>query len=383
MKIYKYVLIFIFSLFSLCYALDKNLQIEYIKGSVEDKTLAVKKAGENGDVTLALTSIDFALENYELTGEDKELINLLRTSVEVLTKNKGLNESQISSKLGKIFTTYKDSSLRIATLEALSEYPSSNSVSILNAFVSEKIQKNEPMDEVLENAIKCLSYVGNKTSFNLLFLADILEIWQGSSELLESAFGPLASSSENEILNILSKVTVDLKLKVLEIVTKNKQISENVKGEVAQNALSDAIYSIGNSAEYSEQDVKLQLAALEVVAKTKWTRASNLATEYFSIAANEYAHDVITTEEFTKVIQNVASVATSDTGRKLSSYLEELNKRMEAGNPPEDAVVLAVINALGGLGDKAAFDYLLYVTYLDYPQTITTAARNALAKLKW
>jgi hypothetical protein len=46
-------------------------------------------------------------------------------------------------------------------------------------------------------------------------------------------------------------------------------------------------------------------------------------------------------------------------------------------------VLLAVIESLGALGDKAAFDNLLYVTYLPYPETITTAARTALAGLKW
>ena len=54
-----------------------------------------------------------------------------------------------------------------------------------------------------------------------------------------------------------------------------------------------------------------------------------------------------------------------------------------AEDTPEEAVVLSVIKALGGLGDKAAFDYLLYATYLDYPSDVTDAARLALAKLKW
>ena len=52
-------------------------------------------------------------------------------------------------------------------------------------------------------------------------------------------------------------------------------------------------------------------------------------------------------------------------------------------NVSDEEVLLAVIESLGALGDKAAFDNLLYVTYLPYSETITTAARTALAGLKW
>ena len=45
--------------------------------------------------------------------------------------------------------------------------------------------------------------------------------------------------------------------------------------------------------------------------------------------------------------------------------------------------MLSLINSLGEMGDKAAFDSLLYATYLDYPEEVIAAAKNALAKLKW
>ena len=67
----------------------------------------------------------------------------------------------------------------------------------------------------------------------------------------------------------------------------------------------------------------------------------------------------------------------------LSSYLAELNEQTENGNPCSKTVVLAVINALGLLGDKTAFDNLLYVSYIGYPEEVIEASRNALARLKW
>ena len=71
------------------------------------------------------------------------------------------------------------------------------------------------------------------------------------------------------------------------------------------------------------------------------------------------------------------------TAQTLSNYLADLNRNAEQSMYPAKPVVLAVIKGLGVLGDKAAFDNLLYVTYLTYPQDVIAAAREALAKLKW
>jgi hypothetical protein len=44
---------------------------------------------------------------------------------------------------------------------------------------------------------------------------------------------------------------------------------------------------------------------------------------------------------------------------------------------------LAVVGNLGILGDKTAFDHLLYIGYLQYPESVKRAARDALQKLRW
>ena len=50
---------------------------------------------------------------------------------------------------------------------------------------------------------------------------------------------------------------------------------------------------------------------------------------------------------------------------------------------PARSVVLALISALGEMGDKTAFDALLFVTYLSYPIDVIDAAKASLAKLNW
>jgi hypothetical protein len=68
--------------------------------------------------------------------------------------------------------------------------------------------------------------------------------------------------------------------------------------------------------------------------------------------------------------------------------LSECNGKVESfaqgdSKMPAKSVVLALIFALGELGDKTAFDTLLYVTYISYPLEVIDAAKASLAKLQW
>ena len=67
----------------------------------------------------------------------------------------------------------------------------------------------------------------------------------------------------------------------------------------------------------------------------------------------------------------------------LTAYLEELNRQKENETDVSSAIVLSVIKTLGAIGDKSAFDSLLAVTYLDYDESILSAARKALSGLRW
>ncbi len=125
------------------------------------------------------------------------------------------------------------------------------------------------------------------------------------------------------------------------------------------------------------------MRSVSLAADCRWTRCARDIAGFFPVASKSYGWGVLGTDEFCSLIRDMAQVSCPDTGRYLSQYLDSLNKGMESGLVPEEAVVLSVIKALGGLGDKAAFDYLLYATYLNYPRDVTDEARLALAKLKW
>jgi hypothetical protein len=56
---------------------------------------------------------------------------------------------------------------------------------------------------------------------------------------------------------------------------------------------------------------------------------------------------------------------------------------MERTGQFDEAITRTIIQVLGDMGDKISFDYLLYISYLSYPEVIQSAAKEALEKLKW
>ena len=77
-----------------------------------------------------------------------------------------------------------------------------------------------------------------------------------------------------------------------------------------------------------------------------------------------------------------ATMKTTEAAQTLTLHLQFINAETDSGKAPDEQITLAVIDNLGKLGDKTAFDHLLFVSYLPYSATIKAAARDALKKLR-
>lgn len=359
----------------------KEAELAFIKGDIKAKCAAVEKCAAYGDYSLNLKAFDFLIENRAVLETDDDAVQLLKTSVETLNENS--NSEEISNRLCDIFKYFNSDEVKILTLNKLAFFSSSNSVSLINSYISEMIGKNVPLSDVGRSAIKSLKGNGNNTTFRLIFIADVLNVWPQDRELLSEVWGPLANDCEKEIIHVFSTVDMERKLDMIYLLKKNPDVSRKILGEIAENALSLATYNIEDSSVIPSYQIKMQLEAVKIIAESQWTRSAKQVTDFFSIVRSEYEHGYISDEDFAMAIADIAKVASSETSVVLSQYLDFLNKKMENREPPVQTVILAVINALGGLGDKTAFDYLLYVTYLDYPEEVIAAAKNALSKLKW
>jgi hypothetical protein len=186
-----------------------------------------------------------------------------------------------------------------------------------------------------------------------------------------------------EIISVLNAGTPKQKLVALRVVIKNNVDTDFFKAEIAEKALTNAIIYMGNSVIADNDILTLQREALSELRRVSWTRSAGVMINLFKVSEKEYLSGFIDESTFIEMMQGVVELASGEAGVLLSDYLAQINVKAENGEPYSSDLALAVIKMLGTLGDKVAFDSLLYVGYLPYNDNIIDAARIALAGLKW
>lgn len=383
----KFLPVLMFSIVStLSFAQKKSSQLaDFHRGDLKGKIESVKKASENFDITLLIQALDFLVVADESLSEEDSFNQLAEITINSFnSRNSSGFEKQITDGLCRLFKISESGRIKSAVIDSFYNLPCADSVHIVNNYFYKRMQNHFPMDEVTLKAIKFMGEKGNSASFNRLFIADILEIWPDYNAKIQESYGKLAEENRKEILQMIVTVPAEKKIAILNKLKNNPKIPKKICGECAENVLSSIINMGEENSKDSKKDiVSLELICLDIIAESKWTRASSVSTSCFSRLRFEYEQGNISVEQFTKVVEDIAGVAADDTVVVLSSYLDFLNKCTENNQPPVKDVVLSVINSLGDLGDNKAFDFIYAATSLDYPPEVVNAAKSAISKLKW
>ena len=388
---------FLFILFSQVFFLfaqnaDDEKLIKFIKGNISEKTSAVREASGAESILLALKAIDFSLENKDLLGNDRELEGLAVAAILSISPDyiKNANDSQksiIVSQFINLFNKFSTSNtVAIATLtkySSLYEYLQDRQfVETLNFFLkSQEIKKTD--ESVMKSVFNTLQLIGNSETFLILY--DIFDDknYAHLKNEIENTLVSLSFISQNEIIGLLETADIKDLSQIFKIIKKNSKISKNYVCDVSEKVISKSILLLGSSSFVSQEDILVQLEALNNLSDNKWTRASLVAVSYFQFAKKIYNQNLMTETQFESVINCLSNVSPVDAVNPLTAYLEELNRQKENKTDVSSAIVLSVIKTLGAIGDKSAFDSLLAVTYLDYDESILSAARKALSGLRW
>jgi hypothetical protein len=84
-----------------------------------------------------------------------------------------------------------------------------------------------------------------------------------------------------------------------------------------------------------------------------------------------------------EAINCLGAMGNSESAQVLALQMGFINSQVEGGAEFDEDLIVALVQALGEIGDKIAFDHLLYIGYLDYPERIHAAAKDSLNRLKW
>lgn len=367
-------------------------KIKFIKGNIADKTAAVREADNSDSQWISEQAVSFCLENKEALGNDRELDGLavaaiLSYSPENVRKLSDAQKQKLTENFISLFTQFnKSSTVQIAVISksvALKDTISyAPFTALLNSYLKTTDVKSADSG-VFKASVGALESIGNEESFKILygFLND--NSYSAYKKEIENTTIALIPSAMNEVLALIKGSDFKKISSVFALVQKNSQISKKNLCEIAENMLSESILLVDNSSGTSAENIRFQIEVLKILSDNNWTRASSVALSYFDLSKKLYEKKNMSEEQFKTVIIALRSIAPLDAVTPLIACLEELNDRTEKGNRVSSEIALAVINTLGAIGDKAAFDSLLAVTYLNYEESVLTAARDALSGLRW
>ena len=389
----KSFLLIFFVFFSISlYAQNNSYTIQYLKGNITDKTRAIKESTGSESDYLANRAIEYALENKELLGTDRDLDALVVAAVlsisdDYLKNSNDEEKVKFSEKLYNLFSNFEDSNtVEIAILTKLESIKDLLPIEKFVNNLNNKL-KNENMNDMdpsfLKTTLSSLEKMGNTESFIILYYFYSADKYPKFEEEIEKTLITLSPNAVNEILGFIKEADSNQLKRIYSLTTKTQKLSKNNVCIIAENLLNRSILLMGDSSKILPEDIDLQITCLKILADNKWTRASDSVLSYFQITKSLYKINSIKDEDFTFVISSLSSITPLKAVSPLTSYLEELNGRKENGEEVSSSVILSLINTLGAIGDKAAFDSLLAVTYLSYEEAILSAARQALSGLRW
>jgi|SRR5574344_70839 hypothetical protein len=393
MKIHTKRNIFIFLLQLISFSIfSEDFKLQFIKGDISSKTSAVKNSTGEESVWLSEQAIQYVLNFQDFIATDRETEGLivaaiLSLSPDYITSLSNENKIQLIDNYKKLFNIFnKSGTVQIAINSKISTLnkalPYEEFTPILNEYINKSKTKIEDVN-VLKSTIVALKDIGNSDSFLILFdlLAD-KNFDSYNSEILQT-LSSLVDISTDVIIDFIEKNDIE-KSKPIYLVLTNKNISSKNSSMIAENILKKSILSSEASLDdLKTVDVELQVNAITILNENKWTRASSLAISFFDLAKKEYSKKIMSEDQFIKVISAMSNIAPLTSTAPLAKYLEEINTNTENNVQYSEQITQTVINTLGIIGDKSAFDSLLAATYLGYPDFILSAARDALANLKW
>jgi len=357
--------------------------------SLDVKMQIIQDAGNSdyfGLGPLYRQAIDYVLDNFTLIDTDQRFRQLAVLAVDQL-ESAGYTEGKHS--VWKLFDTDNDTGVRISCLNALGTLAQGDEeiITYMNLWLQNQntvFQTGRVPDVyVISAAVRALGELGNQSSFPVLFTTMTVGYTDDISRSARENLFLLDGELKDSMIGILKEGDLAEKKPALEMSLETDRLREKDKGEIAQFAMDVGLHTaaVDNPSRQIARD--LRYIAARALAERKWASATDLAIEHFDTVLLEYDRGLTDKRRVVEAIDCLGAMGTHEAAVRLTQYLVLLNSYTERLQEFDNIIVLAVVENLGGLGDKSAFDDLLYAQYLSYSSEIKKAARDALENLKW
>ena len=232
---------------------------------------------------------------------------------------------------------------------------------------------------LISACILAIMELGSSSSYQALFSA----FCAGYPEVIASeAYGAMEIIPGNLhqfLLNALWNNPPDEKFAAFRAGINSERLGVSERGQIAELALDQALSSQENNFDLN----MMRYAAVLTLTELRWTRANPLAIRHYYRVQADYNRGVVSKDRLLEAIFCLGAVGNSQAALVLGLQLGLINDRTESTGSFDAEITHAIVQALGLIGDNAAFDQLLYVSNLSYPVYIQDAAMEAIDNLRW
>jgi HEAT repeat protein len=380
---------------SLGYAQDAQKILDTFKRNFAIASLDVKiqilQDAASGKTASAMgplfqQAVDFVTDNASLIPTDARFNQLA-----------GIGAQQIGvvgyaagkDSLWKLFQVTQDSQTLALAAAALGAVGTGDADTIANLNRYVDTQNNlfasgkTPDLAITAACFKSLGSLGDPSSFPVLFSAMNLGYPDQVAAIAKDALLSVKGDFKEMLLGVIKGRPLPEKKLALQMATDSDKLTDEQKAQVAEVALDIGLHSGAPDAAGKGvlRDIRFQAAA--ALGARKWSHAIGLLVEHLDMSIGEFDKGLVDRNHLLDAIGNLGATNTHDAAVRLTQLLVLINSYTEKGKAYDDPVVFAVLQNLGALGDKVAFDDLMYTQYLNYSTGVKKAARTALDKLKW
>lgn len=360
-----------------------DFQRKFHKGNLQDKVNVINEAAliENFNKEIFTTAMNFVRDYTDLLKDDSTMLILVELTIENVNR---VPEPEAVKYLLEVFSSFNSKDIKNLVMKSVisNKYNNKELNSLIENYGISLLEKDNADEESLFLLINAMGKLQNPDFFNLLFrIATSEQVSDIIKKNAELAISSIETNYKTNMLSVIENGTVLEKKLALKLVLENEKNSDFLRAEVAEKSLQVSIIITGDT--LTKDLIDFQMTALKELRRVAWTRSSDLIIKFFNNARKNYEDGILSEKDYIEIVETTAELASTKASSLLSEYLAYFNEQTEQGISCSEPLVLSVINALGTLGNKLAFDNLLYVGYLSYSEEIIEASRAALAGLKF
>jgi hypothetical protein len=331
-------------------------------------------------------AVDFVIDNASLIPTDARFNQLA-----------GIGAQQIGAvgyapgrySLWKLFQATSDSQTlsRAATALGVVGAGDAETVANMNRYADSQnslfISGKTPDGATIAAIFQSLGKLGDPSSFAVLFSAVNLGYAEAITTIARTALLSIKGDFKEMLLGVIHDRPLAEKKIALQMGLDSDKLTDQQKAELAEFALDIGLHSGISDVASKDQLRDLRYLAAASLGAKKWSHSTALLVEHLDMAIGEFDKGLVDRNHLLEAIGELGSMNSHDAAVRLTQFLVLINSYTEKGKAYDDQVVFAVMQNLAALGDKVAFDDLMYTQYLNYSAGVKKAARAALDKLKW